>query len=190
MKTTPVKNLNALAIDVKPVNMDWTQGYGETWESYEASRCEKCGAVIVGTNGEAHNQLDSESDCDGYVPTNEGPMMSYYYPLPEYRGDVTEDARSLVDLPLCLIHLMERDEYALALTGGGMDLTWQICEAFMLLGLLPPFHFTDLPGYADRGASATDRWIISGCRRSAQIVKMRAGSALRRLRMQAKAAKA
>ena len=63
-------------------------------------------------------------------------------------NDEKEAAKALVDLPLCIVYLIEEEAYFLALTGGGMDLTWQICEAYMRLGYLPPTHFSRLPRYA------------------------------------------
>lgn len=186
-----IKEMNASCVNVTTVNRDWTVGYTEEWDCHQASQCEKCGAVLVGTNGEKHSDLDGESDCDGYVPQNDGPMMSYYYPLPEwgrYGLPADETARLLEGSNLCLVQLLNDDEWGLALTGGGMDFSWEICEAFMRLGLLPPFHFCDLPQMADRGRSKRDRWIIAGCRASAQVVKRRAGATLRRIRENFKAA--
>jgi hypothetical protein len=73
--------------------------------------------------------------------SSEGPMMSYWYPF-ELPGEPEACAAVLVGLPLCVV---EVDGVAgLALTGGGMDLSWEICEAFIRLGSLPPFHFADL----------------------------------------------
>ena len=46
-----------------------------------------------------------------------------------------------------------------------MDLTWEICEAFMQLGELPPLHFCRPPAMAGRGKSTRDKWIIEGCKR-------------------------
>ncbi len=98
----------------------------------------------------------------------EGPMMNYWYEL-----DVTPDgqlAALIVDLPLCIVDI--DGTVGLALTGGGMDLTWEICEAFMRLGSLPPYHFaTSLPAMGDRGRSERDRWIIAGCLRTIAVMR-------------------
>jgi hypothetical protein len=98
--------------------------------------------------------------------------MNYFYPLPDesrYGGALDKyDAQAIINLPLCLVNL-ETGEYGLALTGGGMDLSWEICEAYIRLGYLPPFHFCDLPRMAGRGTSARDRAIIRGCKRSCDI---------------------
>jgi hypothetical protein len=94
-------------------------------------------------------------------------MMNYAYPLESLRIDmrgtllgdsvpdsigahgfpttVHEAAHALRGLPLCIIERLDGEGYELALTGGGMDLSWEICEAFVRLGFLPPVHFCDLP---------------------------------------------
>lgn len=111
--------------------------------------------------------------------------MSFYYPLPEwerYGSDANETAKLLKNLPLCLVHFVEDDTYGLALTGGGMDLSWEICEAFMVLGCLPPYHFSDLPGMAGRGESEKDQWIIEGCIASADGMASRTQRTIERLK--------
>ena len=182
MTMTPVKDLYYGMTDVKPVNYDWISGYPEKWDYFAASRCEECGDIVVGRGGEKHCDLEDKCECTGYVPLNEGPMMSYYYSLPGFDMSCDDAAKLLVDLPLVVVEFQDSGDKALALSGGGMDLSWEICEGFMLLGYLPPIHFSDLPEMADRGQSAKDRWIIAGCRRSLQVAKHRAGLSLRRLR--------
>lgn len=184
---TKVTELYYGMADVKPVDFDWSEGYPEKWDYFAASKCEKCGMVIQGRNGESHKDIDSDSACDGHVPINEGPMMNYYYPLPGWDGNASDAAAAIIDLPLVLVQFLDTDEWALALSGGGMNLSWEICEAFMLLGYLPPVHFSDLPQMSGRGHSARDRWIIGGCRRSVQGQKHRCGRILRNLRSNFKA---
>lgn len=182
MKTSLPKlaDLEAAFVNVTPVSADWSTGYGERWDFTEAKRLSD-----VDDNADP-SDIRTNHDGDGYALGLEGPMMSYYYPLPEWAeyGMSAEDtARALVDLPLCLVHFEESDEYGLALTGGGMDLSPEICEAFITLGYLPPFHFAaNLPAMAGRWTSARDKAILAACRKSCQVVKMRAGNALRRLR--------
>ncbi len=92
------------------------------------------------------------------------PMMNYAYPL---ESSPPDDWKNLVNNCTCV----EIDgNYYLALTGGGMDFTWEICESYMALGYLPPSHFARrLPGMAGRGQSERDRWIAAGCRRSLEV---------------------
>jgi hypothetical protein len=90
-------------------------------------------------------------DVEPYMWGSEGPMMNYWYPLEETVSeygsfDPAEAAAKLKDVPLCVV--LVDDEYGLALTGGGMDLSWEICEAFVRLNRCPPAHFSDLPRMA------------------------------------------
>ena len=88
---------------------------------------------------------------------SEGPMMNYFYPVSDYTpGDMEEWAAKLDGLPLCVVEL--DGERGLALTGGGMDLSWEIAEAFIRLGYYPP-TWIDLPAMAGRGTSEKDRAI-------------------------------
>jgi len=164
-KFPKVTEMSCQAVDVKPVDFDPSVGFGDTWDYVEAVCCEKCGLAVVGSGGGSHADCDDDADCDGYVPTSEGPIMNYWYPVEI--NDTEEAARLLVGLPLCVVTVS--DATGLALTGGGMDLSWEICEAFMRLGMLPPAHFANLPGMAGRGTSAKDRWIASGCIRSCNV---------------------
>jgi len=178
-KPTPINDLSCAAVDCKPIDFNWSEGYGETWEFWAAEKCDKCGIVLVGQGeNERHRDLDSESGCDGYVSLS-APMMSYYYPVEIL--DVEEAARKLVNTCLCVVRI--GDETGLALTGGGMNLSWEICEAFMLLGFLPPLHFCELPGMAGKDVdSARNKRIIAGCIQSCKVAASWAESKAKRLR--------
>lgn len=173
MKNVKPETLNPDALYMTPINKDWSIECGEGWEYFEAAECEECGKALISHGGEAHNELFPDSDCPGYVPTCGGPMMNYYYECPGLDGT---EAEKLVNLPLCLIQLndgSEREDWGLALTGGGQDLSWEICEAYALLGFLPPLHFCDLPRMAGRGKSERDLAIINACRRSVVVAGWR-----------------
>ena len=186
-KRMAIKDMSCGSIDVKPVDADWQELAGsEAAEFTEASRCETCDAVLVGGGGQPHRYADDESSCDGHVPEQEGPMMNYWYPL-----DIDDEghaARTLVDTCLCVVRV--GNQTGLALTGGGMNLSWEICEAFMLLGHLPPLHFADLPGMAGRGTSARDRWIVAGCIKSCAVAASWATDRAKRLRRTVREARA
>jgi hypothetical protein len=95
----------------------------------------------------------------------EGPMMNYWYDCPMLSDDPEAVAVKLLNTPLCVVKVHE--EWGLALTGGGMDLTWEIVEAFVAIDMLPPVHFArSLPGMAGRGTSDKDRLLIAACQRS------------------------
>ncbi len=174
MKRKPVKELYVDAIDASARYYDWSEGYPEIWDYIEACRCEECGKVVIVQGEDRHRYVDDKTDCDGYVLT-EGPMMNCFYPLPRFdHVDPQEATRRIVDLPLCLIYLEDTDEYGMALTGGGMDLSWEICEAYMLLGYLPPITYCDLPVMAGKKLNRRNRWIMAGCRRTTKVVSIRA----------------
>lgn len=165
------------SVRTMPLYRDWSEsardGDGEPlWTSYEAFRCESdgCPFTVVSTGGEV--RCDDESGtlylgrerfdpfayysderppepCGEYIGDAEGPMMNYAYPLDGDR--VSEDsAVRLADLPLALV---ETDGgWFLALTGGGMDLSWEICAGYVRLGSYPPAHFaSNLAGIGTMG---------------------------------------
>lgn len=72
----------------------------------------------------------------------------------------------LLGLPLCVVEV--EGEYGLALTGGGMDYGWEICEAYIRLGFLPPVYF-DPPNLTNRGESADDRVIMAAYQRGVEL---------------------
>jgi hypothetical protein len=99
--------------------------------------------------------------------------MNYAYALPG-SVDPYEAAPKIAHLPLCLVEWEDksgRSGWALALTGGGMDLSWEICEAFMMLGELPPLKYAGrLPDLSGKhGARA--RYVLAGARRSIQVAR-------------------
>lgn len=121
--------------------------------------------------------LDDFSALEAVEPSSwgsEGPMMNYWYSLGDSRNDYsgariggwnhTADeigtAYKLRDVSLCLVEV--DGTFGLALTGGGMDLTWQIVEAHTLLGYLPPAKFCRPPGF-----STTDEdYLVAAMHRS------------------------
>lgn len=118
------------------------------------------------------------------------PMMNYYYPLDAYHW--REDPQGLqarLDLfgGSCLLVEMD-DKVVLTLMGGGMDLTWDICLAYILAGCLPPAHFaSDLPEFAGMKLDKKHRIIIAACERSLRGMIERQERGLQRLRSVRKA---
>jgi ribosomal protein L32 len=170
------------AIDVTPQAIDWSEAMGENmegWTSFECSQCEGCSRwVTSNTTGQTeHNCIeptipdeddnDIDNECDVTIH-NEGPQMNYWYPVK--LNDCMKAAGLIKHLPLCVVEF-EDGRTGLALTGGGMDLSWEICEAFIALGYFPPLHFCDLPRMGSRGQSDKDRATIDACRESCRIAK-------------------
>ena len=184
--------------------------YGETnngigWQSWEhvspdegeTATCNECGESIIyrpetadeparwyhnlddaEAVTDADDEHDAEPDDDYRSDEREGPMMNYYYPCPI--DDPEAAAKLIADLPLCIVQI-DGDTTAFALTGGGMDLSWEICEAFIRCGHLPPFKYaSELP----RMAMTLDddkRTVLAAARRTCNVVAGRAQSALGRL---------
>ena len=167
-----LKGLYVDSIHMLPVDYSWDgENFGDGWEFAEAVRCDGCGKVIVSSySGERHCDLDEETSCEAEIWGIEGPMMNYWYPIK--LDDCSEAAAKIVDLPLCVVSI--EGNTGLALTGGGMDLSWEICEAFMLLGQLPPLHFCRLPNMAGKKFNARNQWIMSGCAKSIRVAKNQA----------------
>lgn len=158
--------LNCDAINESPRDMDWSEGYGERWEYCAASECEgedngkRCGAIVYNMN---------ECEKCGQEAYNEGPIMNSFYPLPSFRMSQEEAAEAIKDLPLAVVTLTDTDEMGLALTGGGMDLSWEIAEAHIRLGYWPPLQFCRLPAYAGKRLNKRERMVLDACRESVLI---------------------
>ena len=179
MKRKKIKNLCSDAVDVKPVNVDgWSEGYGTEWntifpdvENWNAGQCSDW-LTDHGNNHVVDDLEELREDVREAMleePDYCCPMMNYYYPLPNFRLEPGE-AQTILELHAGAVVLALVDEEpVLALSGGGMDLSWDICEAFMLLGYLPPVHFCDLPEFAGLKWTEKTRWILAGCRQSLQV---------------------
>ena len=163
--TISIDSLSLAAIDTKSQDFDFGRGFGDTWEDVSPCvlQCSYCQATY---SDDVHIDGDSCPD-QGCHELNTGtlewpdcaPMMNYYYLLPYYEGDPGADQarlyQSSANVVLVKITGVDDDEdvYALALSGGGMDLSWDICHAYILLGYAPPIQFCDLPDFAGQNNS-------------------------------------
>lgn len=200
-----VTTLYVSSIDVKPITVDsWSDllsedmdrtGDGATyWETFdvetddgetddgETTYMSENGWVSgVVNDGTLAEMTDTEppEDAEPYMHGAEGPMMNYWYPVESIDDD--DDAKAaaiaIADLPLCVVRV--GGTYGLALTGGGMDLSWDICDAYVRTGNLPPVHFADLPNFA--GGYRQSPVVLAAMRRSLTITAERAQRALARL---------
>jgi hypothetical protein len=98
----------------------------------------------------------------------EGPMMNYRYPIDD-KWFNADGARRIADLPLCIVMDNADEEVYLALTGGGMDLSWEICEAYVRLGCLPPSHF-ELPAMAGKKLTERTALVLTAVERSNDVL--------------------
>jgi len=127
---------------------------------------------------------DKEMENEEYQP-----MMNYLYPLEEFeihkkRFTDRELKKALDDAgAVTLIQRNDDGEYYLALSGGGMDLSWDICAGYVNLGYLPPFTFCEgLPEYAgEEYKDIRHQNVIFACQRSISFVEARAKHAMQEL---------
>lgn len=162
------------------INIDWAEALGENMEGYrafEAFDCDECGREVVCSffGEDEHRNIEPEitdedgddvsNDCTGYL-CFEGPMMNYWYPVPI--SDCEEAAKAISHLPLCVVEF-EGGDTGLALTGGGMDLSWEICRAFIALGFSPPVEFCDLPDMSGWEKYPYAAEVIKACRESCDM---------------------
>jgi hypothetical protein len=156
-----LENLSYEMVDCKPIDFDFGEGLGDGWDlAFERTQEEM-------ENGEWE------------------PMMNYAYPLPmDFK--VPDDFRDRLS---CLTIVLIQGNPYLALTGGGMDLSWEICESYIALGYYPPYHFCRLPGMAGRGESKSDQNIIKCCLKSCDAMVVRANRTAEILREMAKEGK-
>lgn len=108
---------------------------------------------------------EEEIDAQRYQP-----IYNVLYPLPQQFQMPTDVRRRLNNMTVVRV---DDDETGLALTGCGMDFTWEICETYMRLGYYPPVALCRLPEMADRGCSKLDRAIVAACMRSVDAVVKR-----------------
>lgn len=151
-----VHDLSLAAIDAETQHFDFSEGYPEEWEYWECCNCEDCDKPVLNTDGQCPH-------C-GNEQQFEGPMMNYRYPLPYFDQEPADAARAIQHLPLCLVQFTQDEEYALALTGGGMDLTWEICAAYVKLGYVPPATFWSSPNMCGVELTPMRRRIIAAIR--------------------------
>jgi len=174
MNNPDVKDMNSGAIFAEPRMMDWSEGWGEEWEAYEVLPDYDCSDYPGGCDYKGPTTtLGDCPECGNHADDWEGPMMYYFYPLPGFQGE-EEEAGKIADLPLCLIYLRVTDEWGLALSGGGMNMSWYICAAYMRLGYLPPVYFCNLPELAGKPLDATAAWILEGVEESVKCLEAQA----------------
>lgn len=160
ISTVDVTELDADALDLSPVIVEsWAGLFTGDTEFYKVVPCGGCGRT---TDPQGTCQF---AECEMFEdPQTEGPMMNYYYPLPEL-VDEEAAAEALAGLPLCVVSFERGTRHGLALTGGGMDLSWEICEGFVRLGYLPPLHFVRLPRMAGKRPTPGVWKVMEACER-------------------------
>jgi hypothetical protein len=91
--------------------------------------------IRVTSKGETVEEYDHDMDQPG-VEKPDGPMMNFYWPLGDSpRHDPVTMAWLVRDFNVCIVQV--GDEYGIALTGGGMDLSWDLAAAAVAVGYAP-----------------------------------------------------
>jgi hypothetical protein len=179
-------DLRNCSVDSKSRQVDWSEALGEDmegWQAFEVEECEECERDFIATatmGQDEHRYIEPEytdedgedidNECMGTAGYFEGPMMNYFHPC-ELRDLSNEDAaRAIAHLPLCVVEFQD-GERGFALTGGGMDLSWEICDAYISCGYLPPFASTDLPDMSGKEKHPRTQLILAACQRSALILE-------------------
>ncbi len=98
-----------------------------------------------------------DSDVDGA----DEPTSSYYFPLPSVENDPVAAAAKVAP-SLCVVQ--NPHGWGIALTGGNQNMSWEIVEAFVRLGFLPPVYIAQsMPSVGGRGKSDHDKIIVAAC---------------------------
>lgn len=199
MTTATETRLYVDAIDAKPVDFDWSEGCGEGdsgWEiiypdvsGWTPAQCFRWLDDRTNIRPDfsraqtADDVIEAWRECvgDQMQASDYEPVMNYYYPLPELRM-TPEAAQSALEQinTACVVALVHGDP-VLALAGGGMDLSWDICRAYIALGYYPPVHFAGrLPGQGERDVQ-TAEIAAESCRIAARWAAQRVEDAERML---------
>lgn len=183
----------------------------QRWTYKVARRCELCGRLVIVTDDaetelthydvvEAWIRVVDDSKdaddpkrwtvcemeddgaevCHGRLETSGPPVFNYGYPLPD-RLDTDAAAEALVDLPMVVVEDCDTGDKYLVLSGGGMDMSWEIAASFLALGYRPPAHL-DLPAMAGYTLTKERRRILDACIQSHEIARRWMVSGTRRLR--------
>lgn len=164
LKQFAPENLAKDSLYTGSVDMDWQPSANEpdAWERIRVIHPEITESVLD-EHGEgwrehfAGEEYDSDEDrltaaidefpcSDAYHEWIDSyyPIMNYAYPVTlRHNADLPSLATKIEAMAGC-VTLVEVDEQCyLALTGGGMDLSWNICAAFIACNLMPPLKYLD-----------------------------------------------
>lgn len=176
---------------------DWSQEYpGERWDIIEPDfgDDDDTRKFLEYAGVEIDEREDTETDEEyeerlveaAQEAWREGeygvPMMNYYYPIELRYGASPAELQMRLMLDGGAVTLVEVDANpVLALTGGGMDLSWDVCLAYIICGSYPPLHFCDLPDFAGQKASDKNLQIVAACLETCAAAAHRAERAAIRL---------
>jgi hypothetical protein len=183
--TLSIEGLSLAAVEVVSKPFDWAaEGEGQAWNNVYAPgvMCPDCETVFP--DGEATATCPHCSNA--YLEERAGdPMMNYVWPLPAFGGEdggaeIAQGTLMEARINICLVQVADigperDDEYGLALTGGGMNLAWDIAQAYVLLGYVPPVALYDsLPCFAGQDNSQEPfASVLKACHRGLESARNR-----------------
>ena len=194
--TLVIGELSLAAVDVNSAYFNFGEEFGVTWDEVSLGllQCNFCETTYIEDAFDEGEKCPDEHCTSEYSSTLErpeiAPMMNYYYELPYYEGDPEEDQLTLYQSSANVVLVRmpnikdNGDSYALALSGGGMDLSWDICHAYILLGYAPPLHFCNLPDLGQDNRQEPYQLILKACLQSAKSVAYRANRQIKQLQSQ------
>lgn len=200
-------SLHYANIHTTPVDIDWSEALGDDCEGWRViqpnfAAYDRNLLLMYAHRHDIELTLifpDMEETSDQEIADHlsevwnesgsEDPMMNYYYPvqLGGSFGLCPGDAQFILSvnhLPLSVVSVRGQDgdyEHALALTGGGMDLSWEICEAYCRLGQVPPMHFWELPDMCGKGENQDDKWVLQCIREGAMHMAAKMNNTLKKI---------
>ena len=181
-------NLYYSVVDAKPIDYDFSEhNWTEDWDIFYPDFYDMTKEELIEFMEELGYDIDSDLDKDelinklddNWLYENEI-MMNYLYPLPNDYEPTLDDWRKLKGT--IFVHVQDEDRWFLNLAGGGMDMSWEICESYINLGYYPPAHFCRLPRFAGKDYSnPRNKKIIECCIESLDTVSGWAKSNIKEL---------
>jgi len=107
------------------------------------------------------------------------PMMNYLYPCP---NNVSAEKMYEITKETAMTFVEVNGDLYMALAGCGMDFSWSIAKAYIMLGYLPPLVFCTLPDFAGTRPTAENLKIIAACIETTKFLERRAKSLRQYLR--------
>ena len=123
---------------------------------------------------------DGERDyCDGFFP-----MMNALWPVDLAYGRSEQEAADLMNRHGGATSLITIDgDHYIAMTGGGMDLSWHIAAAYVCCGAVPPLYILQNLSRSPFGVSpAATRAILAAARQGARYLRQQAQNVARDVR--------
>lgn len=154
-----LSDLSVQAVFVQPQHFDWT---------YSANIVHEWQLVYPDDQGLQGDVLPSDLE----------PMTNYIYPIPDLRLDPSEAQTRLIKHSSNCVVVECNNKVVLGLSGGGVDFSWDICRAYMLLGYLPPFYLCALPEITRED----DKQVIKACSLSCSYAQSRIDHTTRHLK--------